>query len=93
MELKYDRLWFRLAEKGMKKKDLQALTGLSSATISKLSHNQSVSTKTLEKICQSLECDINEIVDSETGASVKPVSADAVYGMNSFFSRVFVLTL
>ena len=88
MELKYDRLWFRLAEKGMKKKDLQALTGLSSATISKLSHNQSVSTKTLEKICQSLECDINEIVDSETGASVKPVSADAVYGMNSFFSGI-----
>ena len=49
MELKYDKLWFRLAEKGMKKKDLQSLTGLSSATIAKLSHNLSVSTKIIGK--------------------------------------------
>ena len=62
MNLEYDKLWFRLAEKGLKKKDLQNLTGLSSATVAKLSTNQSVSTKTLEKICNALDCEINEIV-------------------------------
>lgn len=88
MNLEYDKLWFRLAEKGLKKKDLQNLTGLSSATVAKLSTNQSVSTKTLEKICNALDCEINEIVGSSVCASNVENGEKAVYRMNSFFSGI-----
>ena len=88
MELKYDKLWFRLAEKGMKKKDLQSLTGLSSATIAKLSHNLSVSTKTLERICQALGCDISDILDSNSTFLHNSQKTNSTFGMNSFFSGI-----
>ena len=88
MELKYDKLWFRLAEKGMKKKDLQSLTGLSSATIARLSHNLSVSTKTLERICQALGCDISDILDCNSTFQHDFQKTNSTFGMNSFFSGI-----
>jgi DNA-binding Xre family transcriptional regulator len=46
----------------MKKKDLQKLAGISSATITKLGKNENVNTEVLEKICRALECDISNIM-------------------------------
>lgn len=68
MELKnirvsYDRLWKLLKEKKLKKKDLQALTHLSSAVIAKLGKGESVHLDTLIKICEALKCNICDIVD------------------------------
>lgn len=62
MAISYNRLWKLLIDKNMKKKDLQRLSGVSSATISKLGRNENVNTEILQKICIALDCDICDIV-------------------------------
>jgi DNA-binding Xre family transcriptional regulator len=47
----------------MKKKDLQKLAGISSASITKLGKNENVNTDILQKICSALECDISDIME------------------------------
>ena len=42
MEVSYKKLWKLLIDKDMKKKDLQALAGISWASVTKLSKNESV---------------------------------------------------
>lgn len=59
----FKKLWKLLIDREMKKKDLQKLAGLSSASITKMGKNENVSTETLVKICNALDCDICEIVE------------------------------
>lgn len=63
MSLSYKKLWKLLIDRDMKKKDLQAAAGVSSACITKLAKNENVSTETLEKICKALHCDISDIME------------------------------
>ena len=63
MTIVYDRLWHRLAEKGLKKKDLREAAGISRASIAKLGKNEIVTTEVLAKICAALSCDISEIAE------------------------------
>lgn len=60
----YKKLWKLLIDKDMKKKDLQKAAKISSASITKLGRNENVSTETLIKICNALDCDICDIVES-----------------------------
>jgi putative transcriptional regulator len=63
MAISYKKLWKLLIDRDMKKKDLQKLAGISSATITKLGKNENVNTEVLEKICRALECDISKIME------------------------------
>lgn len=63
MALNYNKLWKLLIDKGMKKKDLQELSGVSSATITKLGRNENVNTEILQRICNALKCDICDILE------------------------------
>ncbi len=63
MAISYNKLWKLLIDKNMKKKDLQRLSGVSSATITKLGRNENVNTEILQKICTALECDICGIME------------------------------
>lgn len=63
MAINYNKLWKLLIDKNMKKKDLQRLSGVSSATISKLGRNENVNTEILQKICTALDCDICDIME------------------------------
>ena len=63
MAISYKKLWKLLIDRDMKKKALQTLAGISSATISKLGKNENVNTKVLEKICIALECDTSDIME------------------------------
>lgn len=63
MAISYNKLWKLLIDKNMKKKDLQRLSGVSSATISKLGRNENVNTEILQKICTALNCDICDIME------------------------------
>ncbi len=63
MAIHYNKLWKLLIDKNMKKKDLQRLSGVSSATITKLGRNENVNTEILQKICTALECDICVILE------------------------------
>ena len=62
MAISYKKLWKLLIDRDMKKKDLQKIAGISSATITKLGKNENVNTEVLEKICRALECDISNMV-------------------------------
>ena len=51
MRISYHRLLKLMIDKNMKKKDLQALTGLSASSIAKLSRDEMISMDALIKIC------------------------------------------
>ncbi len=63
MAIRYNKLWKLLIDKNMKKKDLQRLSGVSSATITKLGRNENVNTEILQKICTALTCDICDVME------------------------------
>ena len=63
MAISYKKLWKLLIDRDLKKKDLPALAGISSASVTKLSKNENVNTETLEKICNALNCDISDIME------------------------------
>ena len=63
MKISYKKLWKRLIDLDMKKKDLQKAAGISSALIAKMGRNENVSTDSLVKICAALNCDIGDIAE------------------------------
>lgn len=62
MAFSYNNLWIVLKDKNMTKEDLKKATGMSSATIAKLGKNENISMESLDKICEVLECDIQDIL-------------------------------
>ena len=63
MAISYKKLWKLLIDRDLKKKDLQLLSGVSAASITKLGKNENVNTEILEKICIALECDVSDIME------------------------------
>lgn len=59
----YDRLWKLLIDKKMNKTKLQAAAGISSATITAMAKNEYVAMRVLDKICNTLDCQIEDIVE------------------------------
>ena len=63
MVISYKKLWKLLIDRDMKKKDLIAKSGISQSSVTKLGHNESVSTDIIVKICTALECDLTDIME------------------------------
>ncbi len=63
MAISYKKLWKLLIDRDLKRKDLQKLAGISSASITKLGKNENVNTEILAKICTALNCDISDIME------------------------------
>ena len=63
MVVSYKKLWKLLIDKDMKKKDLQAMSGISWSSITKMYKNENVSMEVLMKICQTLNCDVGDIME------------------------------
>jgi len=63
MAFSYNNLWQLLEKRNMTKEDLKKATGMSSATIAKLSKNENINMKSLEKICEVLECNIENVIE------------------------------
>ena len=63
MAIKYNRLWTLLKQRGMKKKELCEISGISHASVAKLAKNENVNTEILEKICVGLGCGIEDIME------------------------------
>ena len=62
MYLSYNNLWKMLIDKGVKKGELCKQTGISSSTLAKMSRNEPVSLSIILKICEILECTIEDVV-------------------------------
>lgn len=63
MAINYNRLWHLLIDKGMKKKDLRKAAGISTNTLAKLSKNENVSTSIIAKICEALNCNVEDVME------------------------------
>lgn len=61
--LNYMKLWIMLENKGMKKTDLTKNKIISPATLAKLGKNETVTTDTIEKLCEFLECQPGDIME------------------------------
>ena len=61
MSASYKKLFKMMIDRDMKRKDLQELTGISYATISKLANGENVTMEVIEKICTKLHCNVDEI--------------------------------
>lgn len=59
----YDKLWKKLIDLKLKKKDLKDMTGIGSTTMSKLINNEPVSMSVMIKICIALKCNIGDVMD------------------------------
>ena len=59
----YRKLWKLLIDRDMKKKDLMDRAGISWSTITKMGHDEHVSTDILVKICSALNCEFDEIME------------------------------
>jgi len=63
MSVCYNRLWKLLIDKNLKKTDLKRLSGISSNVLAKLGKNEPVAIDSLEKLCVSLNCNIEDIME------------------------------
>ena len=63
MRLSYNKLLKLLIDKGLNRRELQKLTGISSNCIAKLGKGDNTTTDILLRICEALDCDISDIVE------------------------------
>lgn len=59
----YDKLWKTAKEKGLTSYALNTRYNVSKAQLYRLKHNQSVSTNTLDKLCNILDCGVSDIME------------------------------
>ena len=63
MKVCYNRLWKRLIDENMMKRDLRLKAGLTTNVIAKMGKNEHVSTEVICKICETLECNVDDIIE------------------------------
>lgn len=63
MHIGYQPLWRTLKERNMKKEDLRLAAGLTTNMIANMGKGEHISMKTLIKICETLNCDILDVIE------------------------------
>ena len=63
MAVNYDKLWRILNERGMMKTELIREAKISTNAMAKLGKNEDVRVNILEKLCTSLDCKLDDIVE------------------------------
>lgn len=66
VKMSYKKLWKLLIDRDMKKSDLRKAAGISSSSLAKLGKDENVTTDVLLRICEALECNLNDIVETVT---------------------------
>jgi len=64
MRISYNKLWKLLIDKEMNKNDLKAKAGISGASIAKLGKGANITTDVLLKICEALDCKLEDILET-----------------------------
>lgn len=62
--ISYNKLWKLLIDKNMTRTDLRLKSGISTVSLAKLGKNESVTTDVLPKVCNGINCDISEIMET-----------------------------
>lgn len=62
MNVSYEPLWNLLKSRNMKKKDLLEKANLTTNCIANMGKNEYISLKNIEKICDALECNVEQVI-------------------------------
>lgn len=60
--IKYDKLWETMKEKGITQYDLYTRYNVNRSQLARLRHNKNVQFNTIDKLCNILECDVEDIM-------------------------------
>ena len=63
MRMSYNKLWKLLIDRGMTRSEMRKLAGISSSSLAKLGKGENVTTSVLLRICEALNCGLNDIAD------------------------------
>lgn len=63
MAICYKKLWKLLIDKNLKKKHLLENAGISRTTLTRLNHDEHISTESVMKICATLNCTADDIME------------------------------
>ncbi|MDD3137815.1 MAG: helix-turn-helix transcriptional regulator [Lachnospiraceae bacterium] len=63
MAMNYNKLWKLLIDRGLYRKDLRKMAGVSTNALAKMGKGGDVSTQVLGKICTALDVKIEDIVE------------------------------
>lgn len=61
--IRFDRLWITMEQKGVSTYWLRERCGIDSKTIRRLRANDNIETKTLDRLCQALDCSLQDIAE------------------------------
>ncbi len=64
MRISYNKLWKLLIDKNMTKMELKDAAGISAASIAKLGKGANITTDVLLKICEALDCTLEDIMET-----------------------------
>ena len=64
--MNYNKLWKMLIEKNLMKKDLIEMAGITTNAMAKMGKGGDVSTQVLSKICNALDCKLEDIVELDS---------------------------
>lgn len=91
MSFSYAQLWHTLSKMNLSKTDFRLKTGISTATLAKLSNNQPVALDVIGKICESLNCRMDEVVtyqpDSDHIEKWHTLVPDTTYNISLWFLK------
>lgn len=59
----YDRLWKTMKEKGITQYDLYTRFHVNRSQINRLKHNKNVEVNTIDRLCNILQCSVNDIME------------------------------
>ncbi len=61
--IRFDKLWLTMNTKNISTYQLREHCGIDSKTVRRLRANENMETKTLNKLCNYLQCDLNDIAE------------------------------
>ena len=59
----FDKLWITMKNKGFSTYKLREECGIDSKTIRRLKANENIETKTIDKLCNALNCRVEDIME------------------------------
>ncbi len=59
----FNKLWETMKKKGVTTYMLREKSGIDSKTVRRLKANENIETKTLDKLCSALECNLSDIAE------------------------------
>lgn len=63
MGISYKKLFKLMIDRDLKKKDLREMASIGNSTMSKLANDENVTMEVMAKICNALDCGLDDIVE------------------------------